>query len=80
MNLDAQHINDERLQDAIRAVLKGKSLDRHQILKAVRQRGYRFLAKDPLLSIGWALYGKKSELRPDLINKDGRFTLRPSPP
>ncbi len=56
-------------ESAVKA-LTGKSLSRHEVLKAVLAMGYKFSAKDPLNSLSSLLYADKS-----FKNGGGKFTL-----
>lgn len=51
--------NPGSLKSMVIEVLKGKSLNRHEILDAVLKAGYIFKAKDPLNSLGTTLYTSK---------------------
>lgn len=62
--------NDLSMKEAAVKVLTGKSLSRHDVLKAVLALGYKFSAKDPLNSLSSLLYADKS-----FKNADGKFSL-----
>lgn len=64
-----KHPNGVSLRDAVLAAVRSKPLTRHEILKAVVARGYRFRAKNPLNSLSAFLYMDKS-----VKNVGGRFS------
>jgi hypothetical protein len=62
--------NEMSMKAAAVKALTGKSLDRHEVLKAVLALGYKFSAKDPLNSLSSLLYADKA-----FKNANGKFTV-----
>jgi hypothetical protein len=62
--------NDMSMKEAAVKALTGKSLDRHEVLKAVLALGYKFSAEAPLNSLSSLLYADKA-----FKNANGKFSL-----
>lgn len=62
--------NDMSMKEAAVKALTGKSLSRHDVLKAILALGYKFSAKDPLNSLSSLLYADKA-----FKNAAGKFSL-----
>ncbi|MFM8471554.1 MAG: hypothetical protein ACKODH_16590 [Limisphaerales bacterium] len=62
--------NTLSMKEAAVKAVTGKSLSRHEVLKAILALGYKFTAKDPLNSLSSLLYSDKS-----FKNTGGKFSV-----